>query len=97
MSEQQAAVLAFLQRMKLFQSLSPVKLEELSQLFQPWYYRASQAIMIKEQLPEHLVIIYQGKAQLMGYDPATKNSMTLQVLQPGDILGGISLVRQVPT
>lgn len=97
MSEQQAAVLAFLQRMKLFQSLSPVKLEELSQLFQPWYYRASQAIMIKEQLPEHLVIIYQGKAQLMGYDPATKNSMTLQILQPGDILGGISLVRQVPT
>ena len=97
MSEQQAAVLAFLQRMKLFQSLSPVKLEELSQQFQPWYYRASQAILIKEQLPENLVIIYQGKAQLMGYDPATKVSMTLQVLQPGDILGGVSLVRQVPT
>lgn len=97
MSEQQAAVLAFLQRMKLFQSLSPIKLEEISQLFQPWYYRASQAILIKEQLPENLVIIYQGKAQLMGYDPATKVSMTLQVLQPGDILGGISLVRQVPT
>ncbi len=97
MSEQQAAVLAFLQRMKLFQSLSPIKLEEISQLFQPWYYRTSQAILVKEQLPEHLVIIYQGKAQLLGYDPATKVSMTLQVLQPGDILGGISLVRQVPT
>ena len=97
MSEQQAAVLAFLQRMKLFQSLSPIKLEEISQQFQPWYYRASQAILIREQLPENLVIIYQGKAQLLGYDPATKISMTLQVLQPGDILGGISLVRQVPT
>jgi len=95
--QQTAAILAFLQRMKIFQSLSPLKVEELAQQFQPWYFRSGQAILIKEQLPEHWLLIYQGKAQLMGYDAASKSALTLKILQVGDHLGGISLVRQVPT
>lgn len=45
--------------------------------------------------PDSVIIIYQGKGRLLGYDPRTSIPITLELLEPGAILGEISLLREV--
>ncbi|MDP8966189.1 MAG: peptidase domain-containing ABC transporter, partial [Cyanobacteriota bacterium] len=39
---------------------------------------------------------FQGQARLLGYDPRSTAPVTLKLLQPGEILGWVGLVRGVP-
>ncbi|BAZ41875.1 cyclic nucleotide-regulated ABC bacteriocin/lantibiotic exporter [Calothrix sp. NIES-4101] len=64
--------------------------------FQAWRFRIGQKIIDKEAIPDHIGIIYEGKVRLLGYDPRTQVPITLKILQPGDFVGEISLLRQVP-
>jgi ATP-binding cassette, subfamily B, bacterial HlyB/CyaB len=55
-----------------------------------------QKILINSQLPNHLLVIYSGKVRLIGIEPNTSKPVSLEVLEPGALLGGISLIRNIP-
>jgi ATP-binding cassette subfamily B protein len=55
-----------------------------------------QAILVRDKMPAQLNILYEGQARLLGYDPRTQRPVTLELMQPGAILGWVGLVRGVP-
>ncbi|PMB16256.1 peptidase domain-containing ABC transporter [Fischerella thermalis] len=87
--------LEFLSTVDGFDQLSREVLVDISQQLQPWRYRLGQKIIGKEKIPEQITIIYEGKARLLTYDPRTQKPITIKLLQPGAILGEISVLRDV--
>jgi ATP-binding cassette, subfamily B, bacterial HlyB/CyaB len=85
----------FLATIEGFDQLSSEILADLSQKLQPLRYRLGQKIIDKERIPQQVTIICEGKARLLVYDPCTQKPNTLNLLQPGAILGEISLLREV--
>ncbi|HEY9820393.1 MAG TPA: peptidase domain-containing ABC transporter [Candidatus Sericytochromatia bacterium] len=79
-----------------FDQLSSAARFKLSSQCQLLRYRMGQAIVIREKMPAQIAILYQGQARLLGYDPRGNTPVTLKLLQPGEILGWVSLVRGVP-
>ena len=79
-----------------FDQLSAAALQRLSEKFQLLRYRMGQAILVRETMPAQVAILYEGQARLLGYTPQAQAPVTLQLLQAGEILGWVSLVRGVP-
>ncbi|MEB3336108.1 MAG: peptidase domain-containing ABC transporter [Leptolyngbyaceae bacterium] len=89
------SIQAFLSGVAPFNQLPPDLLPSLSRKFQLLRYRMGQAILVREQMPAQIVILYEGQARLLGYDPLNQLPITLERLQPGGILGWAGLVRGV--
>ncbi|AFZ26864.1 type I secretion system ABC transporter, HlyB family [Cylindrospermum stagnale PCC 7417] len=85
----------FLATIEGFDQLPDEAIANLSAQIQAWRYRLGQKIISKEQLPEQIVILYEGQVRLLGYHPQTQLPITLNKLQPGAIIGEIGLLRQV--
>jgi ATP-binding cassette subfamily B protein len=86
----------FLANLEGFNLLSAEELNQLSsQHLQAWRYRIGQKLIGKETLPDRIAIIYTGNVRLLAYDPQTQLPITLKLLQPGAIIGEISILRQV--
>ncbi|MDJ0677660.1 MAG: peptidase domain-containing ABC transporter [Calothrix sp. MO_167.B42] len=85
----------FISKIEGFDQLPTEVIVNLSQQLQPWRYRIGQKIVGKEKKPEQIIILYEGKARLLAYDPRTQMPITLKLLEPGAILGEISLLRDV--
>jgi subfamily B ATP-binding cassette protein HlyB/CyaB len=85
----------FLATVEGFDQLPNSVIAEISQQLQPWRYRIGQKILGKDKIPERVTILYEGKARLLGYDPRTQMPITLELLEPGAILGEISLFRGI--
>jgi ATP-binding cassette subfamily B protein len=85
----------FLQQIPGFEKLSPAEINHLLSKQQALRYRLGQKIIGKEQLPERIVIVYQGKVRLLGYHPQSQLPITLQMLEPGAVIGEISYLRQI--
>ncbi|MBW4616032.1 MAG: peptidase domain-containing ABC transporter [Desmonostoc vinosum HA7617-LM4] len=85
----------FLTTLEGFDQLPDEAIANLSQQLKAWRYRIGQKIIGKETLPEQLTIIYEGQVRLLGYDPQTQMPITLKLLQPGETIGEISLLRDV--
>lgn len=79
-----------------FQSLSPRALEQFSHFTQMVRYRVGQPILQREQLPAQVVLLCEGEVRLLGCESDHQGPITLQRLQPGSLIGWISLVRGVP-
>lgn len=79
-----------------FDQLSAAAIQRLSEKFQLLRYRMGQAILVRETMPAQVAILYEGQARLLGYTPQAQAPVTLQLLQAGEILGWVSLVRGVP-
>ncbi|MEA5419892.1 peptidase domain-containing ABC transporter [Spirulina sp. CCNP1310] len=62
----------------------------------PFRYRMGQTLLVRDKIPHQVVILYEGQVRLIGYDPTTKMPLTLQLLQPGDMIGWVSLLRGIP-
>ncbi|MEH1968432.1 peptidase domain-containing ABC transporter [Nostoc sp.] len=88
--------LEFLTTLEGFDRLPDGAIANLSEQLQAWRYRIGQKIIGKESLPERITIIYEGQVRLLGYDPQTQMPITLKLLQPGEIIGEIGLLRDVP-
>jgi ATP-binding cassette, subfamily B, bacterial HlyB/CyaB len=58
-------------------------------------YQMGQPILVREQLPPYVALIYQGQARLIGYPPGAKTPISLQRIEPGACCGWVGLVRQV--
>ena len=78
-----------------FTQLSSVALARLIEQVQPFRYKMGQAILVREKMPAQVTILYEGQARSLGYDPRTDKPTTLGLLQPGAVLGAVSLMRGV--
>jgi ATP-binding cassette, subfamily B, bacterial HlyB/CyaB len=87
--------LEFLTTIEGFEQLPDGAIANLSEQLQAFRYRIGQKIIGKESLPERITIIYEGQVRLLGYDPQTQMPITLKLLQPGEIIGEIGLLRDV--
>ncbi|MEH1941489.1 MAG: peptidase domain-containing ABC transporter [Nostoc sp.] len=85
----------FIATLEGFDGLPDAAIANLSEQVQAWRYRIGQKIIGKESLPENITIIYEGQVRLLGYDPQTQMPITLKLLQPGEILGEIGLLRDI--
>ncbi|MEH2142599.1 peptidase domain-containing ABC transporter [Nostoc sp.] len=85
----------FITTLEGFDQLPDEAIANLSEQLQAWRYRIGQKIIGKESLPERITIIYEGQVRLLGYDPQTQMPITLKLLQPGEIIGEISLLRDI--
>jgi ATP-binding cassette subfamily B protein len=74
-------------------SATRVKLSKQCQLLR---YRMGQAIVVREKMPAQVAILFEGQARLLGYDSRRQVPTTLKLLQPGEVVGWVSLVRKVP-
>lgn len=91
-----ATVQEFLQNVSPFDRLEEGTLAHLAKQMQLLRYRMGQAIVIREKMPAQIAILYEGRARLIGYDPRTNAPETLQLLESGEIMGWVSLVRGLP-
>ena len=86
----------FLSSKTLLSQLPGDVLAEVATKFKPWRYRMGQAILMRGKMPEQIFVLYEGKARSLGFDPRTEIPTTLELLQPGAILGWMDWVRGVP-
>jgi ATP-binding cassette, subfamily B, bacterial HlyB/CyaB len=100
MSDQQTLthtdIQIFLEHIAPFDRLSPTDLQHWVGKMKPLRFRMGQKILINTQLPNHILVIYSGKVRLIGIESSTSKPASLQVLEPGALLGGISLIRNIP-
>lgn len=86
----------FLTTVAPFNQLSEAAIAQCSQQFRMLRYRMGQAIVVRDRLPGQVTILYEGTARSLGYDPRTKRPVTLKLMQPGDVLGWLGLIRGIP-
>jgi hypothetical protein len=86
----------FLQSIDPFHHLSTIDLQSVVSKMRPLRFRMGQKMLIKEQLPSHILVIFSGKVRLVGIEPVTNQPVSLQVLAAGGLLGWVSLIRQIP-
>ncbi|NJL49524.1 MAG: type I secretion system permease/ATPase [Leptolyngbyaceae cyanobacterium SM2_5_2] len=85
-----------------FQTLTPFNclpeaaLQQLLQTAQPFKYRVGQPLMRREVLTQQVIVLLEGQARLLGYDPRNQQPVTLQRLARGELVGVISLIRGQP-
>ncbi|MEC4817510.1 MAG: peptidase domain-containing ABC transporter [Scytonema sp. PMC 1069.18] len=58
-------------------------------------YRMGQVIVTREAMPYQISIIFEGQARLLAYLPDNHNPITLKLLQPGEVVGWVSHVRDI--
>jgi len=90
-----SGISTFLERTPPFDSLSPAARERLSAQLQPLRYRMGQAIVVRESLSDRVFILYEGQARTIGYMRGTLVPEPLQIVKSGEVLGWVSLLRQV--
>jgi ATP-binding cassette subfamily B protein len=79
-----------------FDQLSSAALAKLATQCQLLRYRMGQAIIVREHMPTQVAILFEGQARLLGYEPRRPAPVTLKLLQPGEIIGWVGLLRGVP-
>ncbi|MBW4600732.1 MAG: peptidase domain-containing ABC transporter [Calothrix sp. FI2-JRJ7] len=87
-------ILAFLSKTFPFNVLEAEVLEKLQSKFKFARYCMGQVI-ISRDMPKQVSIIYSGTVRLLGYDKRTNKPDTLTLLQPGELVGWVSVLREV--
>lgn len=84
---------AVLAKTVFFEQLSETSVQKLAAKCQMLRYRIGQPLLVREKMPTQVSIIYQGQARLLGYDQRTQTPVSLQLVEPGEVLGWVGLVR----
>ncbi|NJL61326.1 MAG: type I secretion system permease/ATPase [Methylacidiphilales bacterium] len=95
MTTSSISVVDFLTTTPPFNHLSAATLTRLTQKVELLRYRMGQAIAVKESIPAQVAIIYQGQARSIAYASESSLPDTLELLQPGAIIGWVSLLRGI--
>ncbi|MCV3217120.1 peptidase domain-containing ABC transporter [Plectonema radiosum NIES-515] len=95
MIESTTTIVEFLALIPPFDRLDPTSIERIAAKLEPLRYRMGQAILARETLPARVNILFQGKARLLGYSRSADAPETLELLEPGAIIGAASIVRGV--
>ncbi|RUS94214.1 hypothetical protein DSM106972_094110 [Dulcicalothrix desertica PCC 7102] len=85
---------AFLSETFPFNVLEAEVLEKVQSKFKFARYCMGQVI-ISRDMREQVSIIYSGTVRLLGYDKRTNKPDTLTLLQPGELVGWVSVLREV--
>jgi signal-transduction protein with cAMP-binding, CBS, and nucleotidyltransferase domain len=91
MTESTITSIEFLKSVPPFDLMDDSAINRVAALFEPLRYRMGQPILVKESLPTKISILYKGKARLVGYPPGAEAPETLELLEPGAIIGGVLL------
>ncbi|MBW4634455.1 MAG: peptidase domain-containing ABC transporter [Iphinoe sp. HA4291-MV1] len=91
-----ASIQEFISELFPFNQLPTLELANLIPKFEMLRYRMGQSVLVREQMPAQISIIYEGQARLLSYDPNTQMPETLQLVKKGEILGWTSLLRGIP-
>ncbi|MGH7999573.1 MAG: peptidase domain-containing ABC transporter [Brasilonema sp.] len=91
-----ASIQEFVSELFPFNQLPTGELARLIPKFEMLRYRMGQSILVREQMPAQISILYEGQARLLSYDPNTQRPETLQLVKKGEILGWTSLLRGIP-
>ncbi len=76
-----------------FAQLSKDELVTLSEQAQFTRYRMGQTVLMREQMPAQIIIVYSGQVRLLAYNPQSQMPTTLQLLEKGEIMGWAGVVR----
>lgn len=95
MTQTSISIQQTLQALPPFDRLPPGALQQLLQTAQPLRYRVGQPLLRREVLTQQVVVILEGQARLLGYDPRNQQPITLGRFGRGEMLGVISLIRGV--
>lgn len=68
----------FLVEIAPFNRLSSNALARVSAKSQLQRYCMGQPILLRDKMPAHIAILYQGQARLLGYEPGSQLPVTLQ-------------------
>jgi ATP-binding cassette, subfamily B, bacterial HlyB/CyaB len=79
-----------------FAQLSKEELTTLADRSEFNRYRMGQTVLMREQMPAQIIIVYSGQIRLLAHDPQTQMPTTLQLLEKGEILGWAGIVRDRP-
>jgi ATP-binding cassette subfamily B protein len=96
MTNSTVAVGEFLANTPPFDQLSLQSKERLIANSQLLRYRLGQTIAVRDAMSANISILYSGQARLLAYTPGNIAPETLKLLSTGDIVGLISLLRDVP-
>lgn len=95
MNDHQKIIQEFLVGVSPFNQLSANAQQQLCQQLRLLRYRIGQEILVRDILPHQIIILYQGQVRLLGYDRRTQMTITLKLLEAGEILGWTGLIRGV--
>lgn len=76
-----------------FKELPVATQQELANKGKLVRYRIGQPLLLREKMPTQVLIIYQGKARLLGHDQRSQTPVSLQLIGSQEVLGACSLVR----
>jgi HlyB family type I secretion system ABC transporter len=76
-----------------FSQLPDRAITELADQAQFVRYRMGQTVLMREQMPAQITIIYTGQIRLLGYDPRTQMPITLRLLEIGELVGWAGALR----
>jgi ATP-binding cassette, subfamily B, bacterial HlyB/CyaB len=79
-----------------FAQLSKEELATLADRSEFTRYRMGQTVLMREQVPAQIIIVYSGQIRLLAYNPQSQIPTTLQLLEKGEILGWAGIVRNLP-
>jgi len=96
MTYTRSTIQEFLESIPPFNRLPETSVKQLASRLKLLRYRMGQAILVRDKMPATIAIIYEGQARLLAYDPRTEKPQTLQLLQPGAVMGWVGLVRGIP-
>jgi ATP-binding cassette subfamily B protein len=83
----------FISQVEPFNHLPANVITELGKSFHPLRYPLGQIILVKDKIPPHFGIVYEGQVRSIGYDPRTGQPVSLELLSKGNLLGWLSLIR----
>jgi len=81
----------FLERVGLFQDLTPRERQDLHGLFRERRLERDEIIFLEGEPAEYVYLVYQGKVKIVKQAPAGRE-MILEVFAPGDVFGGAALL-----
>lgn len=87
------SVAEFIANVEPFNNLSRLDIEKISPYFKPLKYEMGQIMLVKDNMPPYIAVIYEGQARCIAYDPRNNLPVSIQLLSHGGILGWESLMR----
>ncbi|NWF62422.1 MAG: peptidase domain-containing ABC transporter [Fischerella sp.] len=91
----QAEILEFLADTPPFAQLPRASLDTLVVNCQLLQYRTGQWMLVRGRMPAQVMVIYQGQARVLGYDQRMESQVSLTVVEKGEFLGWLGLLRGV--
>lgn len=80
-----------------FAQLSKAELADLADRSEFTRYRMGQTVLMREQMPEEIIIVFSDRIRLLAHHPQHQTPTTLQLLEKGEILGWAGIVRNIIT